>query len=66
MVWNIPKKDVPLLPYEKIYFEDTKSKTISKTKPTENAEISEPTLNDLYFCGQLDKDIFNCIDGEKK
>lgn len=64
MVWDIPKEDIPYLPYEKIYFEDTKSKTISKIKPTEHAVISEPTLNDLYFCGQLDKNIFSEIGGD--
>lgn len=64
MVWDIPKEDIPDLPYEKIYFEDTKSKTISKIRPTEHAVISEPTLNDLYFCGQLDKNIFSEIDGD--
>ena len=66
MVWNVPKEDVPLLPYEKIYFEDTKSKTISITKPTEHAVLCEPTLNDLYFCGQLTKDIFVSSDGDNK
>ncbi len=63
MVWDIPKEDISELPYEKIYFEDTKSKTISKIRPTRHAVISEPTLNDLYFCGQLDKNIFAEIGG---
>ena len=58
MVWDIPKEDIGLLPIENIYYEDTKSKTISKTKPTPNAVISEPTMNDLYFCGQLDGGVF--------
>ena len=49
MVWDIPKADIGLLPIENIYYEDTKSKTISKTKPTPNAVISEPTMNDLLF-----------------
>ncbi|MDE6148891.1 MAG: ATP-binding cassette domain-containing protein [Ruminococcus sp.] len=66
MVWNVPKEDVPLLPYEKIYFEDTKSKTISITKPTEHSVLCEPTLNDLYFCGQLNKDIFISSGGDDK
>ena len=64
MVWNIPKEDISELPYEKIYFEDTKSKTISKIKPTKHSVISEPTLNDLYFCGQLDNNIFAEIGGD--
>jgi ABC-2 type transport system ATP-binding protein len=64
MVWDIPKEDIASLPYEKIYFEDAKSKTIAKTKPTEHAKLSEPTLNDLYFCGQIDKDIFTKFGGE--
>jgi ABC-2 type transport system ATP-binding protein len=64
MVWDIPKEDIANLPYEKIYFEDTKSKTIAKTKPTEHAKLSEPTLNDLYFCGQIDKEIFTKFGGE--
>lgn len=58
MVWDIPKEDIGLLPIENIYYEDTKSKTISKTKPTPNAVMSEPTMNDLYFCGQLDGGVF--------
>ena len=58
MVWDIPKADIGLLPIENIYYEDTKSKTISKTKPTPNAVISEPTMNDLYFCGQIDGGLF--------
>ena len=58
MVWDIPKADIGLLPIENIYYEDTKSKTISKTKPTPNAVMSEPTMNDLYFCGQLDGGVF--------
>ena len=58
MVWDIPKEDIGLLPIENIYYEDTKSKTISKTKPTPNAVISEPTMNDLYFCGQLNGGVF--------
>jgi ABC-2 type transport system ATP-binding protein len=64
MVWDIPKEDIASLPYEKIYFEDAKSKTIAKTKPTEHAKLSEPTLNDLYFCGQIDKDIFTKFGGD--
>lgn len=58
MVWDIPKADIGLLPIENIYYEDTKSKTISKTKPTPNAVMSEPNMNDLYFCGQLDGGVF--------
>ena len=58
MVWDIPKEDIGLLPIENIYYEDTKSKTISKTKPTPNAVISEPTMTDLYFCGQIDGGLF--------
>ena len=58
MVWDIPKEDIGLLPIENIYYEDTKSKTISKTKPTPNAVMSEPTMNDLYFCGQIDGGLF--------
>ena len=58
MVWDIPKEDISQIPIEKIYYEDTKSKTISKTKPTEHAVISQPTMNDLYFCGQIDKTVF--------
>ncbi|MGN0632946.1 MAG: ATP-binding cassette domain-containing protein [Oscillospiraceae bacterium] len=63
MVWDIPKSDLQQIPIEKIYYEDTKSKTISKTKPTENAVSSEPTLNDLYFCGQIDKSVFEGLSG---
>ena len=58
MFWDIPKADIGLLPIKNIYYEDTKSKTISKTKPTPNAVMSEPTMNDLYFCGQLDGGVF--------
>ncbi len=65
MVWDIPKEDIPSLPYEKIYFEDTKSKTISTVKPTQHAEVCEPTINDLYFCGQLDKNIFTETGGDR-
>lgn len=64
MVWDIPKEDMSLIPIEKIYYEDTKSKTISRTKPTEHAVISEPTMNDLYFCGQIDKTVFDLLSGE--
>ena len=63
MVWDIPKSDLQQIPIEKIYYEDTKSKTISRTKPTENAVSSEPTLNDLYFCGQIDKTVFEGLSG---
>lgn len=63
-VWSIPKEDIKDIPFNKIYFEDTDSKTISKTKPTEHAVISKPTLNDLYFCGQLNKNIFSDIGGD--
>lgn len=64
MVWDIPKEDIPQIDYDSIYFEDTKSKTVSKTKPTEHAVLSQPTLNDLYFCGQLYKNIFSDIGGD--
>ena len=61
MVWDVPKEDIPQIDYDKIYYEDTKSKTVSKEKPTTNAVLSEPTLNDLYFCGQLYKNVFEYI-----
>lgn len=61
MVWDVPKGDIPQIDYDKIYYEDTKSKTVSKEKPTTNAVLSEPTLNDLYFCGQLYKNVFEYI-----
>jgi len=58
LIWQIPKDEMKSLPYERLHFEDTKCKTIGKHKPTPNAVISEPTMNDLYFCGQLDSSIF--------
>lgn len=61
MVWDVPKDDIPQIDYDKIYYEDTKSKTVSKEKPTTNAVLSEPTLNDLYFCGQLYENVFEYI-----
>ena len=58
LIWETPESDMESLPYERLYFEDTKCKTISKNKPTPNAVICEPTMNDLYFCGQLDSSVF--------
>ena len=58
LIWQIPKEEMKDLPYERVYFEDTKCKTIGKDKPTPNADLCEPTMNDLYFCGQLDSGIF--------
>ncbi len=58
MIWEIPKEDVKNFDYDRIYFEDTKSKTVSVSKPTEHAALSSPTLNDLYFCGQQFSEIF--------
>ena len=58
LIWEIPESDMDLISYEKLYFEDRKRKTIARQKPTPNALQSEPTMNDLYFCGQLDSSIF--------
>ena len=58
LIWEIPESDMDLISYEKLYFEDSKRKTIARQKPTPNALQSEPTMNDLYFCGQLDSSIF--------
>ncbi|MCD7742291.1 MAG: ATP-binding cassette domain-containing protein [Ruminococcus sp.] len=66
LVWDIPKEEIKLMDYDKIYFEDINSKTISKSKPTPNAKNSAPTLNDLYFCGQLDSKVFSDMGGDIK
>lgn len=63
MIWDIPKEDTEKIPLEKLYYEDTKCKTVSREKPTENAVLSQPTLNDLYFCGQIDKSVFEGLSG---
>ncbi len=58
-VWSIPKSDLEQISIDRIYYEDTNAKTVSINKPTENSALSEPTLNDLYFCGQIDSRVFD-------
>ncbi len=58
LIWKIPRDELELIPLKQVYFEDTDAKTVSAERPTPNAVTSEPTLNDLYFCGQLRQDIF--------
>ena len=57
LVWEIPEEEMGELPLERLYYEDTRCKTISKQRPTQNAILCEPTMNDLYFCGQLDSSL---------
>ena len=61
-VWDIPKSEITDEIYQHIYFEDDKSKMLSHTQPTENAKLSEPTVNDLYFYCQSK----NAFGGESK
>ena len=61
-VWDIPKSEITDEIYQHIYFEDDKSKMLSRTQPTENAKLSEPTVNDLYFYCQSK----NAFGGESK
>jgi len=63
LIWNIPKDELEMIHIKRVYFEDTNAKTISNEKPTPNSYPAEPTMNDLYFCGQLQKDIFAPKDG---
>ncbi|MBQ7069724.1 MAG: ATP-binding cassette domain-containing protein [Clostridia bacterium] len=58
LIWSIPRDELSMIPLKEVYFEDTNAKTVSETKPTPNAVLQTPTLNDLYFCGQLRQDIF--------
>ena len=57
-IWSVPRSDIDRISIDRIYYEDTLAKTVSVQKPTENAVPSEPTLNDLYFCGQIDSSVF--------
>ncbi|MCR5816581.1 MAG: ATP-binding cassette domain-containing protein [Ruminococcus sp.] len=63
LVWQIPSEERELLPFEKLYFEDSSCKTISRNKPTPNAKQCAPTINDLFFCGQGGRGI---LGGEDK
>ena len=63
LVWQIPSEERELLPFEKLYFEDSSCKTISSNKPTPNAKQCAPTINDLFFCGQGGRGI---LGGEDK
>ncbi len=58
LIWSIPREELSMIPLRQVYFEDTNAKTVSENRPTPNAVQSPPTLNDLYFCGQLRQDIF--------
>ena len=58
LVWNVPKSDLEQIDIDRIYYEDTNAKTVSTVKPTADSAPAEPTLNDLYFCGQIDRSFF--------
>ena len=59
LIWAIPRQELGQLELSRVYFEDTSAKTLSDKRPTPGAVRCRPTLNDLYFCGQLCPEVFS-------